>query len=101
MKPAFHQQSEMNSEGRINTVNEVYREIKLQMKKFISNNIIVIVFTLAGITGGFFYWKYVGCNSGSCPIKSVWYWSSLWGGVFGYLSGDLLNDLIRKYWNRK
>ena len=51
---------------------------------------------LIGAAGGFVYWKFVGCLSGTCPIRSVWYWSILWGGSLGYLLGDLINDFIVK-----
>jgi hypothetical protein len=53
-------------------------------------------FTLAGTVGGFLYWKFVGCSSGTCPIKSVWYYSSLWGLAMGYLLGDLIGGFILK-----
>jgi len=56
-----------------------------------------LLFTLAGGIGGFLYWRYVGCTSGTCPIKSVWYYSVLWGAVLGYLIGDIIMDLIKKY----
>ncbi len=62
---------------------------------------IQIVFALAGALGGFLYWKYVGCESGTCPIKSVWYWSTLWGTVVGYLIGDFIVDIINKVNKRK
>jgi hypothetical protein len=55
-----------------------------------------IVFIITGATGGFLYWKLVGCSSGTCPIKSVWYWSTLWGMAMGYLLGDLLGSFILK-----
>lgn len=51
---------------------------------------IKIIFFVLGALGGFLYWKFVGCTSGTCPIKSVWYWSTLWGAAFGYLLGDLM-----------
>lgn len=51
---------------------------------------------VAGAVAGFLYWRFVGCTSGSCPIRSVWYWSTLWGAAAGYLLGDLLHDLLRK-----
>ena len=57
---------------------------------------LIIFFSLAGALGGFLYWKFVGCNSGTCPIKSVWYWSTLWGTAIGYLTGDLLSGVISK-----
>lgn len=55
-----------------------------------------LVFLLLGGVGGFLYWKYVGCLSGTCAIKSVWYWSTLWGAALGYLLGDLINDISKR-----
>ena len=55
-----------------------------------------IIFLLLGAIGGFLYWKYVGCISGTCVIKSVWYWSTLWGAAVGYLIGDFISDLLKK-----
>ena len=52
-----------------------------------------------GAICGFLYWRFVGCSSGTCPIKSVWYWSTLWGMAMGYLLGDLLGSLILKQKN--
>lgn len=66
------------------------------MKNFIVKYRIQVVFTLIGAVGGFLYWKFVGCASGTCPIKSVWYLSTLWGTVMGYLIGDVIADFIRK-----
>lgn len=54
------------------------------------------VFALLGALGGFLYWKFVSCESGTCPIKSVWYYSTLWGMAMGYLIGDLLIGFIVK-----
>lgn len=51
---------------------------------------------MIGAIGGFLYWKFVGCNSGTCPIKSVWYFSTLWGMAMGYLLGDLSASFILK-----
>jgi hypothetical protein len=70
------------------------------MKEFIKKNIFVIVFTVIGAISGFLYWKYIGCLSGTCPIKSVWYLSTLWGLAFGYLSGSIIKDTIAKIKNR-
>ena len=57
---------------------------------------IQIGFTIAGAIGGFLYWRFVGCTSGTCAIKSVWYWTTLWGAVVGYLAGDFIHDLLEK-----
>jgi len=56
----------------------------------------IILFTIAGGAGGFLYWHFVGCKTGTCPIRSVWYYSTLYGLIIGYLVGDLLAGLIIK-----
>ena len=58
----------------------------MQQKK---NLIIKIAIIIAGIIGGYLYWYYIGCLSGTCPINSKWYWSSLYGGVLGFLIGSI------------
>jgi hypothetical protein len=67
-----------------------------QMKELIQNKKLAIAFTLVGATGGFLYWKFIGCTSGTCPIQSVWYWTTLWGAAVGYLVGDFINDFVQK-----
>ena len=71
------------------------------MKDFIRKNKIQLLFALVGAIGGFLYWKFVGCLSGTCPIKSVWYLSTLWGLAFGYLSGSIVMDIIMKFREKK
>ena len=62
---------------------------------------LALITLVLGAVGGFLYWKFVGCASGTCPIRSVWYWSTLWGAVVGYLSGDILNDIVLKMKKKK
>ncbi len=49
--------------------------------------------TIAGIiigaAGGFMYYKFIGCTTGTCAITSNPYMSTAWGGAFGYLIFDL------------
>ncbi len=52
--------------------------------------------TVLGAAGGFFYWKYVGCLTGTCAIKSNWYLMVPWAALLGYLGGSLAGDFIRK-----
>jgi len=66
----------------------------------IKRNLPEIVGTVAGAVGGFLYWKYVGCVSGTCAIKSNWYLMIPWGMVLGYLVGSLAGDLIKKIMSR-
>ncbi|HPT32571.1 MAG TPA: DUF6132 family protein [Prolixibacteraceae bacterium] len=70
------------------------------MKGFVTKHKWALMAGIAGGIGGFLYWRFVGCTSGTCPIKSVWYWSTLWGAVMGYLIGDMVNDWFvrRKLW---
>jgi len=55
-----------------------------------------IIGAAIGAIGGFLYWKYVGCVSGTCTIKSNWYLMVPWGMLLGYLAGSIVGDLIRK-----
>jgi hypothetical protein len=73
---------------------------QLRMKETLKSKIVVILFTLTGAIGGFLYWRFVGCISGTCPIQSVWYWSTLWGAAAGYLLGDIINDFVLKRINK-
>jgi len=67
------------------------------MKEFIRKHIVVIIFSIAGSIGGFLYWKFVGCLSGTCIIKSVWYLSTLYGLVLGWVVGGLAEDIILRF----
>ena len=71
------------------------------MKDFFRNKRLQIIFTLIGALGGFLYWKFVGCKSGTCPINSVWYWSTLWGAAIGYLVSDFIDDFLKKRKKKK
>jgi hypothetical protein len=55
-----------------------------------------IIGILLGALGGFLYWKFVGCVSGTCTIKSNWYLMVPWAAVLGFLAGSVAGDLIRK-----
>lgn len=70
------------------------------MELFKKNRLIIILATLGAI-GGFLYWRFVGCETGTCPIKSVWYWSTLYGALLGGLAGSVINDMVIKYQKRK
>jgi len=60
---------------------------------------------LVGGLGGYLYWYYVGCNSGTCPITSSPIMSVIWGAVMGALLFSMfhtkkkkpeLNELLNK-----
>jgi hypothetical protein len=67
------------------------------MKEFLRKHIVAIIFTIAGSVAGLLYWRFVGCISGTCIIKSVWYLSTLYGLALGWVSGSLAEDLIVKF----
>jgi len=67
------------------------------MKEFIRKHIVSIILSAAGSAGGFLYWKFVGCTSGTCIIKSVWYLSTLYGLILGWVTGGLTEDIIMKF----
>lgn len=51
---------------------------------------------LVGIIAGFFYWKYVGCHSGACPLQSSLWVNLLIGALIGYTIADTLRTLPEK-----
>lgn len=71
------------------------------MKDKIRNNIITITGFGLGMIGGYLYWKYVGCASGTCPITSSWKIMLIYGGVIGGLLGNMAQDIVRKNKIRK
>lgn len=57
--------------------------------KFTKRNIILTTSgILIGGAGGFLYYYFVGCQTGSCAITSNPWLSILWGAAFGYLLFD-------------
>ncbi|MBU2444615.1 MAG: hypothetical protein KJ666_03445 [Bacteroidetes bacterium] len=58
------------------------------MKSLLSNTKFRISFAIiAGSAIGFAYYYFIGCYSGTCPITSTWYISTIYGGVAGLLIG--------------
>lgn len=49
-----------------------------------------------GGVGGFLYWYFVGCATGTCPITSHWYTNTLYGMLLGWLIGDLIESFRKK-----
>lgn len=55
------------------------------MKTFLKKNILTIIGIPLGALAGFLYWKFVGCNSGTCAMTSNPMNSTLYGAVMGGL----------------
>ena len=66
------------------------------MNDFITKHKFGMLLIIPGIIAGYFYWKYVGCASGTCPITSNWHTMVGFGAVIGYLIGDSIDEGIKK-----
>jgi hypothetical protein len=64
----------------------------VKMKDFIKNNQLVLIGIVVGAIGGFMYWKFVGCASGTCAITS----KPLNSTLYGMLMGGLLFSMFKK-----
>jgi len=64
--------------------------------KWIKKHVLVIIGTLVGATAGFLYWKFVGCNSGTCMITSKPINSMAYGAVMGGLLFSLFSKTKQK-----
>lgn len=59
------------------------------MNDFVKKHILKIVGIPVGAIGGYLYYYFVGCASGTCPITSNPYISVVYGAIMGYLIFDL------------
>ena len=53
------------------------------MDKFLKKHWLKIAGTIVGILGGYLYYHYVGCVSGTCPLTSNPYIMMIYGGLVG------------------
>ena len=56
----------------------------MNFKKILLNVMLPIVI---GAGGGFAYYYFIGCSSGSCPITSNPYISTVYGAIIGVVWG--------------
>jgi len=59
------------------------------LKIFLQKHLLKIAGIVTGAIGGYLYYHFVGCQSGTCPITSNPYISVIYGAVMGYLLFDL------------
>ncbi|MEX0680048.1 MAG: DUF6132 family protein [Balneolales bacterium] len=57
---------------------------------------IILIGVILGSAGGYAYWYFIGCNTGSCPITSIWYHSTAYGALMGGLAGSIFQPAKKK-----
>ena len=62
----------------------------------IKKNYLTIIGLGVGVIGGFLYWKFVGCASGTCPLTSSWKIMLVYGGIMGSLLGNMIQGFVKK-----
>lgn len=62
----------------------------LNMKKWLLNNKLTLIGAIAGAIGGYLYYYFVGCASGTCGITSSPVNSTLYFAVLGGLIVNLI-----------
>jgi len=62
----------------------------------IKKNALYLIGGFVGGLGGYLYWYYVGCTSGTCPITSSPTLSVIWGAVMGALVFSLFSKRKKK-----
>lgn len=65
-------------------------------RKFNKRYLPVLILAVAGAVGGYLYYRFVGCASGTCPITSNPYVSTVYGGVLGTLIGYIVTPGKKK-----
>ncbi|HWQ98617.1 MAG TPA: DUF6132 family protein [Clostridia bacterium] len=56
----------------------------------------MMILAIVGAAAGFLYYRLVGCASGTCPITSNPYISTVYGGVLGTLIGYIVTPGKKK-----
>ncbi|MFC2100209.1 DUF6132 family protein [Bacteroidota bacterium] len=71
------------NENTINSEKRLYKTIR----SYISLPSLIGI--IIGSVGGYIYYMKIGCVSGTCPITSNPWLTTLWGAAVGYLIGDM------------
>lgn len=71
----------------------MYPKLQLQLNRFMNaflkKNYLVLIGLVLGAIGGYAYYYFIGCASGTCPLTSNPYISVVFGAVIGYLFLDM------------
>ena len=65
--------------------------MKTSISSWIKKHRLTLIGIPLGAIGGFLYWNFIGCSSGTCPITS----SPLNSTLYGMLMGGLLGSSIK------
>lgn len=60
------------------------------MRKFMQSHTVTVIGTVLGALGGYLYYSFEGCASGSCAITS----SPLYSTLYGALAGSILFSMF-------
>lgn len=63
--------------------------------KIAGHHILLLTGILLGALGGYLYYHFIGCHSGSCAITSKPLNSTLYGAVMGGLVINLFNPKVK------
>lgn len=66
------------------------------MINILKKNILGLIGLVVGAIGGYAYYFFIGCSSGSCPLTSNPYISVIFGGLIGYLLFDMFKKTEKK-----
>jgi hypothetical protein len=68
----------------------------MDIKSLLKKRWLRIAGTVLGLLGGYLYYHFIGCNSGTCPITSNPWVSTLYGGLIGFLLSDIVKPKSKK-----
>jgi phage shock protein E len=66
------------------------------MIAFLRKHLILLIGIVLGGLGGYLYYHFIGCDSGTCAITSKPLNSTIYGMVLGGLLSDFLKGLKKK-----
>lgn len=69
------------------------------MKNWIIKNKLIVIGAFVGAIGGFLYWKYVGCLTGTCaitssPVRSTAYFAFMGALLFDLFKSNSSNNIL-------
>ena len=62
------------------------------IQNFLKQNVVYFIGAIVGAIAGYLYWKFIGCNTGTCPITS----SPTNSIIYGAVLFSLLFSLFKK-----